>query len=238
MWSGPRNLSTALMRSFGNRGDVTAVLDEPFYAAYLAATGKAHPMREAILAAGPVDWREAAGQCARPGRGVAYQKHMAQHMLDGFGRDWMDGLTHVFLIRDPVRVVASFAAKWEAVEAEDLGFARQAALFDWVAEREGAAPAVIDAEDVRAAPEAVLRALCARIGLAFDPGMLVWPPGRRASDGVWGAHWYGAVERTTGFAPPDLPPQPLEGRYAAMAEAGQAAYARLRTHAIGGIDAR
>jgi hypothetical protein len=172
-----------------------------------------------------------------PERGVVYQKHMAQHMVEGFGLDWMDGLTHVFLIRDPARVVASFAAKWEAVEAEDLGFARQWALFERVAEREGTAPPVIDAEAVRADPEAVLRALCARIGLEFDPGMLAWPAGRRASDGVWGAHWYGSVERSTGFAPPEPAPPALPARYAALAEAGRAAYERLAEHAIGAADA-
>jgi Sulfotransferase domain len=231
MWSGPRNLSTAMMRAFGNRRHVVAVLDEPFYAAYLAATGKAHPMRDAVLAAGPTDWREAARRCAPPARGVLYQKHMAQHMLPGFGRDWMDALTHVFLIRDPARVVASFAAKWEEVESEDLGFDRQLELFERVAERQGAAPPVIDAERVRADPEGVLRALCARIGLGFDAGMLAWPAGRRESDGVWGAHWYGSVERSTGFAPPEPEPPPLAGRYAALAAAGEAAYERLSAHA-------
>ena len=192
VWSGPRNLSTAMMRSFGNRADCAGVMDEPFYAAYLAASGKEHPMRDAVLASQPRDWRAVARACATaavPAGGILYQKQMTHHMLPGFG---------LFLVRAPQRVVASYAARREEVTAADLGFERQAELFDRVAERSGAAPPVIDAEAVRADPEGVLGRLCAALGLGFDPGMLAWPAGRRASDGVWGAHWYGAVVASAG----------------------------------------
>ena len=188
MWSGPRNLSTAMMRSFGNRADCGGVRDEPFYAAYLALSGKEHPMRAEILAAQPRDWRAVARACATgavpPGR-ILYQKHMTHHMLPGIGLDWMDALDHAFLIRAPERVVASYAAKREAVTPDDLGFARQAELFDRISQRLGTAPPVIDAEAVRADPPGVLRRLCTTLGLAFDPGMLAWPAGPRPTDGAW-----------------------------------------------------
>jgi hypothetical protein len=231
MWSGPRNLSTAMMRSFGNRADCAAVIDEPFYAAFLEASGKPHPMRAEVLASQPRDWRTVARACAGaavpPGR-IVYQKQMTHHMLPGFGLDWMDGLTHVFLIRAPEGVVASYAARRAEVALDDLGFARQAELFDRVAERSGAAPPVIDAEAVRADPEGVLRRLCAALGLDFDTGMLAWPAGPRASDGVWAAHWYASVIASTGFAAPDPEPPPLAGRMRDIAEAGRADYERLR----------
>lgn len=235
MWSGPRNLSTAMMRSFGNRADCAGVMDEPFYAAYLAASGKAHPMRAEVLASQPQDWRTVARDCAGvpvPAGRIFYQKQMTHHMLPGVPLDWMDGLTHVFLIRAPERVVASYAAKREEVTLADLGFARQAELFDRVAERAGTPPPVIDAEAVRADPEGVLRRLCAALGLAFDPGMLAWPGGPRASDGVWAAHWYAAVNASTGFAPPEPAPPPLTGGMRAIAEAGRADYERLLGHAL------
>jgi hypothetical protein len=235
MWSGPRNLSTALMRAFGNRADIHAVHDEPFYAAYLAATGLDHPMRAEILASQPQDWRAVAALCAGepvpPGR-LIYQKHMTQHMLPGIGRDWMDAVTHAFLIRSPERVVASFAAKMEAVTLEAIGFLQQAELFDRIADRTGTAPPVVEAEDIRAAPEPTLRALCAALGLDFDPRMLAWPPGARASDGVWGAHWYAAVNRSTGFSPPEPPPAALPPAMQALADAARPAYERLRPFAL------
>lgn len=234
MWSGPRNLSTAMMRSFGARADVAEVRDEPFYAAYLAASGKDHPMRAEVLASQPNDWRVVAAACAEggaPGRAI-YQKHMTHHMLPAFGLDWTGAVVNVFLIRAPERVAASYAAKREAVEIEDIGFLQQAALFDRVADRLGAAPPVIDAEGVRADPAGVLGRLCAAIGLPWDPAMLAWETGPRASDGVWAAHWYGSVAASSGFAPPEPPPPPLPAPLAALAAAARPAYERLRAFAL------
>lgn len=235
MWSGPRNLSTAMMRAFGNRADAASVRDEPFYAAYLATTGKAHPMRDEILARQPQDWRAVAEICASaplaPGR-IDYQKHMTHHMIPAFGRGWMAGLTHVFLIRAPERVVASYAARRETATLEDLGFLQQAELFDYVTSRKGSPPPVIDAERVRADPQAALRALCAAIDLGFDPAMLRWLEGARPSDGVWGAHWYASDNASTGFAPPDPPPTALTVEAQALAEAARPAYHHLQRHAL------
>jgi hypothetical protein len=235
MWSGPRNLSTAMMRSWGNRADVAEVWDEPFYAAYLALSGKDHPLRAEVLAAQPQDWRVMANACAMApvaeGR-LLYQKHMTHHMLPEIDRAWIFGLTNVFLIRAPERVVASYAARREQVALEDIGFLQQAELFELVAERTGRTPPVIDAERVRADPEGVLRRLTQAIGIGFDPAMLAWPAGPRPSDGVWAPHWYASVNASTGFAPPDPPPPPLTGAMAEIAAAARPAYEMLLQAAL------
>ena len=203
MWSGPRNISTAMMRSFENRADC-AVSDEPFYAAYLYETGLAHPMRGRVIASQPNDWRNVVRKVTGPapeGRAVWYQKHMAHHMLPHHGLHWLPDFQNCFLIRDPAAVLASYAAKREEVTAADLGFHRQAEIFDREADRLGHAPPVLDAKDVLTDPRQALSALCRRLGIAFDEAMLSWPAGRRETDGVWAAHWYGTVEASTGFAP-------------------------------------
>ncbi|OYU14540.1 MAG: sulfotransferase family protein [Alphaproteobacteria bacterium PA4] len=221
MWSGPRNLSTAMMRSFGARPD-TAVSDEPFYGAYLATTGDDQPMRDAVIAAMDCDWasvaRAMAGRPPEP-RPIWYQKHMAHHMEGPVGIDDLPGHAHAFLIRAPERVVASYAAKREAVRPEHLGVARQRAYFDRVADRLGRAPPVIDSGDILRDPPAMLAALCAALAIPFDPAMLAWPPGRRASDGIWASHWYASVEASTGFGPPEGAPPVLGGEVAAVANA-------------------
>ena len=203
MWSGPRNISTAMMRSFENRPDC-AVSDEPFYAAYLYETGLNHPMRGAVIASQPTDWRNVVRRvtgAAPDARPVWYQKHMAHHMLPHYGLEWIDGFENCFLIRDPAFVVASYAAKREEVTAADLGYHRQVEIFDRVADKTGSAPPVVDSVDILKDPPGMLLALCDRIGIPFDTGMLSWPAGKRDSDGVWAAHWYASVDASTGFMP-------------------------------------
>lgn len=201
MWSGPRNLSTAMMYAFGNREDC-AVVDEPFYAAYLALTGMAHPLRDEILASQPQDSNEIAQQISGSNpaqKSHFYQKHMTQHMIDGVPRDWMRDVANVFLIRHPARVIASYADKRENPTLDDIGFRQQAELFEMVTSW-GQTPIVIDSHDIRDAPEPMLRRLCGALGLPFDTKMLSWPKGGHADDGVWASHWYGAVWTSTGFA--------------------------------------
>ncbi len=201
MWSGPRNLSTALMYAFAARGDC-AVLDEPFYAAYLAATGINHPMREAVIASQSSDADEVAAQCLGPtpqGRALFYQKHMTLHMIPEFDRGFIAGLTNVFLIRHPARVIASYARKREAPTLADIGFVQQAELFDQVAQMQGAAPIVVDSGDIRANPRETLSRLCAALGIPFTENMLAWPAGPKPYDGVWASHWYDEVWKSTGF---------------------------------------
>ena len=215
MWSGPRNLSTAMMYSFAARGDC-AVVDEPFYAAYLARSGLDHPMRAEILKAQPQDPDVVAATLtgAIPGNlPHFYQKHMTQHMIPGVPREWMKEVVNVFLIRHPARVIASYAAKRENPGLDDIGFRQQAGLYDEVRGWGGKA-VVIDSHDIRKDPAGMLARLCTGIGLEYSDAMLQWPAGGHADDGVWAPHWYGAVWNSTGFAAPegDLPeiPDPLQ----------------------------
>ncbi len=204
MWSGPRNLSTAMMRSFGARADC-AVLDEPFFAPFLAATGKPHPGRDETLAAHETDPVKAAAMCAGPapnGRAVYFQKHMPHHMIDGFPLSWAAGAKHFFLLRDPARVIASYIKGRAEFTLDDLGFAPQRRLYDRLAAMTGAPPPIVDSADILAAPEPMLKALCAEIDIDFDPAMLSWEPGPRSEDGAWAPHWYASVERSNGFAAP------------------------------------
>ncbi|MEO1104574.1 MAG: HAD family hydrolase [Pseudomonadota bacterium] len=234
MWSGPRNLSTAMMRSFGARADC-AVWDEPFYAAYLAATGSDHPMRAEVLTAHETDPAVVAAGCrgdAPGGAAIFYQKHMTHHMLEGFDTSWMDAVRSAFLIREPLFVAASYEAKWEEPTLAELGFVRQAELFRAEADRLGHAPPVMDAATIAAAPEKALTALCAALGISFDPAMLSWPPGARAQDGVWGAHWYGAVNASTGFAPPRESPNLATAHARKLADAARPFYEELREFAL------
>ncbi len=235
MWSGPRNLSTAMMRSFSSRSDC-AVSDEPFYAAFLARSGLVHPMQAEVMAAQPRDPAVVAADMLGPvpgGKSVWYQKHMAHHMLPDFPLDWMGGVHNAFLIRSPESVLASYVQKRESPGLDDIGFIRQAELFDRVAQRLGAAPPVIEADDVRENPPAVLMALCAAVGLDFQPAMLGWPAGPHASDGVWAPHWYNAIYTTTGFSPPERrePPR-LPAELARLAEAARPSYERLRSYKL------
>jgi hypothetical protein len=202
MWSGPRNISTAMMRSFGNRADC-AVIDEPFYAAYLAATGLDHPMRQAVLASQPQDWREVArGLVEDAPAPVVYQKQMTHHMLPGFGLEWMAACRNGFLIREPEAVLASYVRKRTNVVLEDIGIVRQRELFEREADRLGRAPPVVEGADVLADPRGMLGALCMALDVPYTDKMLSWPAGRRASDGIWAPAWYEAVERSTGFEAP------------------------------------
>jgi len=233
MWSGPRNVSTALMYSFARRRDAE-VLDEPYYAAWLAAAGEAHPMRNAILAAGPVAPEDVARRILAGRKPVFYQKHMAHHMLADFDLStWFGLATHAFLIRPPEAVLASYTAKYEEVSLELVGYPQQAALFERAADLAGAAPPVIRGDDIRRAPEAALRALTAALGLDFDPAMLCWPAGPKPFDGVWAPHWYDRVHASTGFAPPETAPsRPLPAALARIADAARPLYERLERHAI------
>ena len=203
MWSGPRNISTAMMRAWENRGDC-AVSDEPLYAHYLAQTGIDHPGADEVIARGETDWRAVVAALTGPvpdGKSLWYQKHMTHHLLPHIVLEWVFALDNVFLIRDPAEVVASYLRKRSRVTLEDLGLPQQLALFEAVAARSGTAPPVLDADEFLADPRAHLQALCARLAVPFSERMLQWPAGPRDSDGVWAKHWYDAVCRSTGFEP-------------------------------------
>jgi hypothetical protein len=234
MWSGPRNLSTAMMRSFGNRAD-TFVSDEPFYGAFLKATGADHPMRDEVIAAMDCDWGSVMGTLSGPAPDVSpvwYQKHMWHHMVGPIGYGDFAGFTHAFLIREPERMIASYLRKREAAVFEDFGLERQADFFEREADRLGHAPPVIDANDVLENPEGVLSKLCGAVGLAWDPAMLRWRPGRRASDGPWAPHWYAAVEASSGFGPPETEAAELPAEARRLADRCRPYYEGLARHRL------
>jgi hypothetical protein len=210
MWSGPRNISTAMMRAWGNRPD-TAVMDEPFYAYYLERTGKKHPGAAEVIAQGQTDWRTIVTQLttAVPSdKRIFFQKQMTHHLLPEINREWMIDLTNCFLIRDPREVILSYIKKSPDPKLEDLGFAQQCEIFNLVRAQTNSIPPVVDARDVLQDPERILRLLCDAIGVSFDAAMLSWPPGLRETDGIWAKYWYDEVARSTSFQPYE----PREGK--------------------------
>jgi hypothetical protein len=234
MWSGPRNISTAMMRSFSSRSDC-AVTDEPFYGCFLRQSGADHPMRTAVLDSMDCDWRSVAAALAGPvpnGKSIWYQKHMPHHMTGSIAPDDIEHVVHAFLIRDPARMVASYAAKRETVTPDDLGVIAQRAFFEREAQRIGQAPPVVDAADVLRDPAGTLAALCAALGVVWDEAMLSWPPGRHAEDGIWASHWYGRVEASTGFGPPDVVAAALPAALMRIADHCQADYAALSAYRL------
>jgi hypothetical protein len=233
MWSGPRNLSTALMRSWGSRAD-TAVVDEPFYAHYLHATGLDHPGRDAILRSQPTDWREVADALTGPipgGKRICYQKHMAHHLLPGMIGPWLDDLRHALLLREPAAMLASLAKVLPDPRPEDTGLPQQVELVEWLAAA-GDPPPIVSAEDLLADPPGLLYALCAALGVPFDPAMLAWAPGPRPTDGVWAEHWYATVEASTGFRPPKLTTARLPDRLRPVLDACRPHYDMLHAHRL------
>jgi len=234
MWSGPRNLSTAMMRSFGSRSD-TFVSDEPFYGCFLKTTGADHPMRDEVISAMDCDWAsvmESLRGEPPDDRPIWYQKHMWHHMAGPIGYDDFQGFTHAFLIREPGRMIASYLRKRESAAFENFGLDRQAEFFEREADRLGAYPPVIDANDVLTDPEGTLARLCRAIGIPWDPAMVSWAPGRRATDGPWAPHWYAVVEKSTGFGPPEADPVDLPEEARRLADRCRPYYERLAEHRL------
>ncbi len=212
MWSGPRNISTAMMRSWGNRPD-TFVCDEPLYSHYLKVTGVDHPGADEVIAGHDSDWRKVVTRLTGPvpgGNAIFYQKHMAHHLLPQINRDWLGALTHAFLIREPREMITSLAKVLPNPTAEATGLPQQIELFEWVQEQTGKKPPVIDARDVLNDPRKLLTLLCESLAVPFSEAMLSWPPGPRETDGNWAKYWYANVEKTTTFQPhvPKVDPVP------------------------------
>lgn len=235
MWSGPRNISTAMMRAWENRGDC-AVSDEPLYAHFLAHTGDAHPGRDEVIAAGETDWEIVAATLTGPVPGnqaIWYQKHMSHHLLPHIDREWIHSLTNVFLIRAPDAVIDSYLRSRNTVEAADIGLIQGARLFDEITERGGTRPPVIDADAFLAAPQVHLEALCEHLGIAFMTRMLSWPAGPRETDGAWAPYWYDTVWKSTGFVTPSQKPAIRLDAYAQrVADACRPHYEHLYRHRL------
>ena len=233
MWSGPRNISTALMRSWGSRSD-TRVVDEPFYAHYLLSTGYEHPGADEIIRSYPTDWRAVVDQLLgeEPDFAIVYHKHMTHHMLPHIERTWLGNLSNGFLIREPRRMLLSLMRVIPKPRLEQTGLPQQVELFESVRELTGTIPPVIDARDVLLQPGLMLRRLCSALDVPFYGCMLRWPAGVRDTDGVWAKHWYGAVERSTGFAPYQDDDTPLPDQLRGLLEACQPLYDQLAQHRL------
>lgn len=220
MWSGPRNISTAMMRSWENRADCT-VVDEPFYAAYLAQTGLEHPCRDAILQSQPTSYAAVASSLSDDAVNTPlfYQKQMTHHIPRGMDMAWCKRMRHCFLIRDPAQVIASYVQKMPSIDEDAIGIRRQAELFQELSDLTGTRPAVIDSNDVLENPAKVLGELCDYLEINFpQEQMLSWPTGPRRSDGVWASHWYHNVEQSTGFGQYQGNTTQLQGELLALAE--------------------
>jgi hypothetical protein len=203
MWSGPRNISTAMLRAFENRPDAW-VVDEPLYAHYLTQVSVAHPGVEEVIAHHDCDWERVVRGLTGPiphGRAIYYQKHMAHHWLPHLRGEWVLSLTNAFLLRHPAEMLTSLRARMGLPLLRDTGLPQQLEIFEFVRERTGTTPPVLDAEDVLKDPRGTLTGFCTLVGIPFHEAMLSWPPGRRPTDGVWAKYWYDAVERSTGFEP-------------------------------------
>ncbi len=235
MWSGPRNISTAMMRSWGNRTD-TFVCDEPFYAYYLHVTGREHPGADEVIAHGEIDWPKVVDWITGDvpdGKRVFFQKHMAQHLLPGIQRWWLHRLTHWFLIRDPYEMLTSFIKQLPDATLEDTGLPQQVEIFEQVRSGTGQTPAVLDAKDVLQKPKRMVGLLCDHLGVEFSDRMLCWPPGLRKTDGVWAEHWYQQVLTSTSFRPYKPKPDKLPEQFTDLHEQCLDYYHRLYQHRLG-----
>ncbi len=231
MWSGPRNISTAMMRSFENRDDCV-VSDEPLYTAFLKQTGLDHPGSEEIIADGECDWRKVTAKLTGDipdNKTVWYQKHMSHHLLEGMDHQWMYALSNVFLIRHPIAVVASYIKSRADVAPNDIGLLQQAALYDELIRETGETPLVIDSSEFLGNPRGFLIALCNHVGIAFQEAMLCWPSGPRSSDGIWAKHWYASVWQSTGFESRPEQRAELSAEHQKIADACLPAYEHLYT---------
>lgn len=234
MWSGPRNISTALLRAWGNRPD-TFVCDEPLYAHYLVRSGIAHPGADEVIRHQENDWRKVVAWLTGPipeGKAIFYQKHMAHHLLPEIDRGWLDQVSNCFLIRDPREMLTSLLPFLPEPTLADTGLPQQVEIFEQVRSRTGRTPPVVDARDVLQDPAGMLRLLCDALGIPFTERMLSWPPGRRETDGVWAKHWYAAVEKTTSFQPYVPKPDPVPDRLHGLHEQCVTLYERLHRHRL------
>jgi hypothetical protein len=236
MWSGPRNISTALMRSWGNRPD-TFVCDEPFYAHYLVQTKLAHPGADEVIRDQENDWRKVAAWLTGPipeSKTIFYQKHMAHHLLPNMERGWLDHVTNCFLIREPREMLTSLLHFLPQPTLADTGLPQQVEIFRQVQERSGRTPPALDARDVLDNPRRSLGLLCDALNVPFTEAMLSWPSGPRKTDGVWAKYWYAAVEKTTTFQPYKPKDEPVPTPLKELLGQCEDLYGELHRHRLHG----
>lgn len=235
MWSGPRNISTAMMRAWGNRPD-TFVCDEPLYARYLQQTGLPHPGADEVIRHHETDWRKVVDWLTGDvpqGMSIFYQKQMAHHLLPEIDRGWLMSVTNCFLIREPREMITSLIKITPQPSLPDTGLPQQLEIFNLVRERTGEIPPVLDAQDVLSDPQRLLQLLCERLGITFHNEMLHWPAGPRDTDGIWAKHWYKEVETSTSFRPYRPKPDPLPVEFTQLYNDCLTLYETLHAHRLG-----
>lgn len=200
MWSGPRNISTAMLRSWENRPD-TSVVDEPFYACYLKRSRSQHPGFDEIMASQSACYEDVALAMSKQlcATTIQFQKHMTHHLYHDNDLGWTKNLKHFFLIRDPVEIVRSYTAVRGTCTLEDIGVEQQLWLYQKISDITGQDIPVIDSNDVLNDPARLIQMLCDKLEVRFTDKMLKWPAGKRDTDGVWARYWYASVESSTGF---------------------------------------
>jgi len=202
MWSGPRNISTAMMYSFENRDDCCAI-DEPFYAHFLQKTGTNHPGAQKVIETYETDYlkitQHLSGDIPED-LPIWYQKQMCHHISPGSELEWIQNLTNCFLIRDPREVLLSLSKITHEVSLWATGLPQQIMLYEKVSEIESRPP-ILDSRDILENPRKMLEMLCQELNIPFSELMLEWEPGSRECDGIWGEYWYESVWSSTGFSP-------------------------------------
>jgi len=234
MWSGPRNISTALMRSWESRSD-TFVIDEPFYAHYLSVTNVDHPGRDEIVQSGETDQSVVSkglisdidDSCS-----IYFQKHMTHHMIPSVDRDWMKDVVNCFLIRNPKDMILSYTKVNSNLSMHLLGLEEQYELFEYVTKINGRVPPVVDSKDILLDPRETLRLLCEKIGVVFSEEMLSWSKGVRDTDGIWAKYWYDNVVNSTGFNTYTEKNEVIRDEYLQLYEDCLKIYEKLSRHKI------
>jgi len=230
LWSGPRNVSTALMYSFANRGDVK-VYDEPFFGYFLKHTGVWRPSRDEVLAQMEPDFDKVLEGVLKESKSKRlFLKNMANH-LEGQEMASLKHYDNVILTRKPDSVIASFTRQIEQPTALDLCYAHQLQIIEYL-EQEGIPYLIVDSDDLRKSPVLELKRLSEFADLPFTDNMLRWPAGARPEDGVWAKYWYHNVHKSIGFMPFEDKQYAIPEHLQPLYETVYSQYQQIKAHQV------
>ena len=234
-WSGPRNISTALMYSFRERVDTT-VIDEPFYAHYLRVSGRKHPGYQEVLNSQDqyseqVIENVIQSEYTTP---VVFFKQMCHHLVE-IDLSFFNNCSNILLIREPSLVIRSHAKNVPDLKVSDIGLDVQNSLLNRIIES-GAGPGGVDSTNLLMNPKAILKELCQHLGIAFDTSMLSWEPGPKPEDGVWARHWYKNTHESSGFSNKESSRDPMPEKFLPVLEEATVLYDNLKKYACKGIE--
>ena len=231
MWSGPRNISTALLRSFSNRDD-TIVYDEPFYSYYLKETNLNHPMRDEILEYYPTSENEIIKSILRDEKKIFYQKHMTHHILKKTNISWLNKGTNCFLIRHPSKVINSYIKKNKLIDLNDIGIQQQYNLYKYVKKNISEKIIIINADELLKNPKTYLKKFCKIINIEFSEKMLSWQKGDIKDFGIWYKHWYSNIINSSGFNLPKIIDHKVSDQYKSIYNKSLEIYEIMNKHSI------